>query len=506
MDSDTESYWNASAKVPIFPSISGDVTVDVAVIGAGTTGVTAAYLLKESGVNVALMDRARCAAVDTAATTAHLTYVTDERLHHLVNTFGKDGAKAFWQAGIAAIDKINEISRNEAVDCEFTWVPGYLHSPLEGPDQKQCETLKKDADLAKELGFEAEYLTDVPFVNRCGVRFSNQAKFHPLKYVSSLLQKISGSGSFVFENTEAHEIEEGNPVVVKAGNYKIHCKYVVIATHTPLLGKTSLIKGTLFQTKLALYTSYAIGAKVPAGLIPEALYWDTSNPYNYLRIDQRDKFDYAIFGGEDVKTGQEKNAAQIFKTLQNRLKLFLPQAEIDHHWMGQVVETNDGLPYIGESAENQFIATGFSGNGMTLGTLAAMMARDKFLGRENPWADLFEVKRKKFHGGTWRYLKENSDYPYFMLRDRLGKTARTSLEEIKRGEGAVVLKDGKRVAAYRDMEGKVTMLSPVCTHMGCIVRWNNADKMWDCPCHGSRFTPEGSVHSGPAETPLEKAS
>ena len=258
-------------------------------------------------------------------------------------------------------------------------------------------------------------------------------------------------------------------------------------------------------SKLALYTSYVLGAECRTGTLPEALFWDTSNPYYYLRVDRRAKHDYVIFGGNDCKTGQERDARQVFKQLEKQLRQLLPEAKVHHRWLGQVVETNDGLPFIGENAGQQFIATGFCGNGFTLGTLSALMARDRYLGRQNPWFELFAVNRRKFHGGTWRYLKENLDYPYYLLRDRLRGAEGKSLASLKRGEGKILKLRGKKVAAYRDSAGKVILRSPVCTHLGCIVRWNAADRTWDCPCHGSRFETSGEVLSGPAESPLSPA-
>lgn len=499
----TESYWQSSAHLPEFPSLTNDIDVDVVVVGAGLTGITAAYLLKREGVKVALLDRQHCAQADTGHTTAHLTYVTDERLHKLVKSFGRDAAKSFWEAGIAGIDQINEIIRREAIDAEFKWRPGYLHACSSEPDKKEIELLHKDADLARELGFDAELLSAVPGVNRLGIRFANQAKFHPFKYLGALLKTIPGDGSYVFENTEASQVEN-NPLTVHAGRFKIRCQYLFIATHTPLLGKTGVFKGTLFQSKLALYTSYVLGATLPSGLMPEGLYWDTHDPYYYLRIDHYGNHDYAIFGGADCKTAQEHDPEENFVQLLERLKKIIPLAEVQQRWLGQVVETDDGLPFIGENEKQQFIATGYCGNGFTLGTLAAGMVRDRFLGRKNPWFDLFRVDRKQFHAGTWRYLTENLDYPYYMLRDRLSRVEAGSVNDLKFGEGKIVRQDGRKVAAYRAADGKVTLLSPVCTHMKCIVRWNEVDKTWDCPCHGSRFKPEGEVFSGPAEAPLEK--
>src|SRR6185312_13220355 len=262
------SYWQLTNKLPRFPSLARNLEVDVVIIGAGLTGITAAWSLKREGVKVALIDRQRCAEADTGLTTAHLTYVTDERLRRLVKNFGKDGAKAFWEAGAAAIDQIYEIMKCTGAEAEFKWVPGFLHGRLDGSDKQDRESLEEDAQLARELDFDAEFLAAVPFVNRPGVRFAHQAKFHPYKYLKPMLRAIPGDGSHVFENTYATEVEE-KPLTVHANKFKIRCNYLMIATHTPLLGKTGLLKGTLFQSKLALYTSYVLGAKVAANSLPE---------------------------------------------------------------------------------------------------------------------------------------------------------------------------------------------------------------------------------------------
>ncbi len=501
---DTTPYWMASETLPEFGAIQQDVEVDVAIIGGGLTGITAAYLLKKAGVKVALLERGRCATADTGHTTAHLTMVTDLRLHQVVRKFGKECGRAFWDAGAVAIDQIHNIVQEEKINCEFKWVPGYLHVSLQDRSgANDRESLMRDAELAKELGFEAEFIEVVPYCNRPGVRFANQAKFHPRKYLRALLEKIPGNGSYVFEQSEASEFED-KPLTVKVGDKKVRCQFVFIATHTPLMGNTAMFKATLFQSKLALYTSYVLGARLPAGTVPEALFWDTTEPYYYLRIDRRRDGDYAIFGGEDCKTGQEDDFEAVFARLEGEMKKWLPMAEVQHRWLGQVIETNDGLPFIGETAENQFVATGFCGNGFTLGTLAATMARDRFLQRKNPWEDLLDVHRKKLLGGTWRYLTENIDYPYYLLRDRLATAPAESLDDILPGQGKIISFEKQKVAAFRDVRGELTLLSPVCTHLKCIVKWNGADQTWDCPCHGSRFKATGEVFSGPAESPLKK--
>jgi glycine/D-amino acid oxidase-like deaminating enzyme/nitrite reductase/ring-hydroxylating ferredoxin subunit len=493
--------WIDTAPIQTFPKLDRSIRVDVVVVGAGVTGITTAYLLKKVGSTVALIERERVASIDTGHTTAHLTYVTDVQLQELARNFGKDHAQAAWDTGAAAIDEIERIAEEEAIECEFVRVPGYLHAPVGASSEKEASSLKKEADCAAKLGFDAAYLNSAPYFNLPAVRFANQAKFHPRKYLRSLVAKIPGSGSYVFEKSAADEFDSKKRMVKVNRNW-ISFDRVVMATNNPLVGLASTVGATLLQTKLSLYTSYVLGARVARGTIPEALFWDTRDPYDYLRVDSHQEFDYVVFGGEDHKTGQKKATTKAYVRLLGRLKEFVPGAKIDHRWSGQVICTPDGLPYIGENAEGQFIATGYCGNGITFGTVAAMMAHDWATGRKNPWTDLFAVDRKKIKGAAWNYLRENKDYPYYMIKDRLARPEADSVRELKPGDGMIIGRRGKKVAAFRDANGNIHRLSPVCTHLGCLVRWNPSESTWDCPCHGSRFKPTGEVIAGPAEEPL----
>jgi len=494
-------YWIDSARIQQFPRLQRNISVDVVVVGAGITGITAAYLLKNTGLKVALIERERVASIDTGHTTAHLCYVTDVALRELVRNFGEDHAEAAWDAGAAAIDEIERIVAQEEIACEFTRVPAYVHVRVGGSVKKEAPSLKKEADVAAKLGFDATYLESAPYFNLPAVRFANQAKFHPRKYLRALVEEISGNGSHVFEKSAAAEFDEKKLRVSVNRNW-ISFDRVVMATNNPLVGLASISSATLLQTKLSLYTSYALGARVPSGTVPEALFWDTRDPYDYLRVDRHPRFDYIIYGGEDHKTGQKKRTKKAFVRLWQRLKKIIPEASIDHRWSGQVICTPDGLPYIGQNAERQFIATGYCGNGITFGTIAAMMARDWATGRNNPWTDLFAVDRKKLKGAAWNYIRENKDYPYYMIKDRLARPEADSVGDLKPGNGMIIGSRRKKRAVFRDHDGKLHQLSPVCTHMGCLVRWNPAELTWDCPCHGSRFRPDGQVIAGPAEDPL----
>jgi glycine/D-amino acid oxidase-like deaminating enzyme len=381
---DTTPYWLATAPKKRLAAISKARTVDALVVGGGITGVTTAYLLRKAGMSVALVDRGRIGHVDTGHTTAHPTAVTDLRLHELVENFGPDHARAVWDAGAAAIEQIEEISTREKIGCQFTRVPGYLHAPVAGGAEPDHQKFQEDARLANEFGFEAAYLDSVPHMETPGVRFSDQAKFHPIKYLYALAELLPGASSFVFEESEAQEFDPKKRRA-KVNGYWISYGLVVLATHNPLTGESGVISGMAFQTKLALYTSCAVGARVPRGLVPRASFWDTNDPYQYLRVDRHGDEDYAILGGEDHKTGQVEETESRYRRLETALLRIAPEAIVEYHWSGQVIETNDGLPFIGESSPGQFIATGFSGNGMTFGTLAAMTARDWAAQKKNPW-------------------------------------------------------------------------------------------------------------------------
>jgi glycine/D-amino acid oxidase-like deaminating enzyme/nitrite reductase/ring-hydroxylating ferredoxin subunit len=496
----TTPYWSASATFTRFPKLAQDVVADVVIVGGGVTGLSAAYLLAKAGKRVVVLERDRCAGVDTGHTSAHLTMVTDVRLGELVKRFGRNHAQAVWDAGLAAIAMIDEVVREHAIDAGFEWINGYLHAPPDDDAGHSSEALREDAELASDLGFDAEYVETVPLIDRCGIRFTDQARIQPRAYLAGVANAIVALGGRIYEHSSADEFCD-SPRAVKVAGHTARCEDLVIATHNPLVGLSGLAGATLFQTKLALYTSYVIAGRAPKG-VPDALWWDTDDPYHYLRVEPHRDHDVVIFGGEDHKTGQHDDTEACYRRLEDRVRAIVPRVDLTHRWSGQVIETADGLPYIGRSAEHQYAATGYSGNGLTFGTLAAMMISDAILERSNPWTELFDPNRKALTRGLWDYLKENVDYPYYMIRDRFAGVEAKSLRAVRRGEGKLIERNGAKVAAYRDRNGAVTLRSAICTHMGCAVDWNTAERTWDCPCHGSRFKPNGDVISGPAESPL----
>lgn len=319
--------------------------------------------------------------------------------------------------------------------------------------------------------------------------------------MAGLTRAIKALGVQVFEHSAVEAFTE-QPLGAKANGQTITARYIIVATHTPLAGTTPRGPADWLQTKLALYSTYIVAGRVPKGLVPEGLYWSTASPYAYLRVDHHRDHDLVIYGGEDHKTGQETDTTARYERLGRALTSIIPAVEVTHRWSGQVIETPDGLPFLGETTEHQFVATGFAGNGMTFGTLGAMLAYDKVTGSLNPWRDLFAPDRPILRHTLWDYLRENTDYPYYRMRDRFAGAAARSLRNIRRGHGAIVDIRGEKVAAFRDEDGATTLRSPECTHLGCLVAWNEAERTWDCPCHGSRFKPNGDVLAGPAQSPL----
>jgi len=300
---DTTPIWADHVSIPRFPRLERTLEVDVVVVGGGLMGLTAAYLLSAEGKSVAVLERDRLGHVDTGHTSAHLTMVIDRRLTELASSMGRNHAQAVWDAGLAALARIETIVREEALSCDFAWVPGYLHDA--GPDRSsrpaERRQMEQEAALAGDLGFDASFVDEVPFAGGPGVRFEDQARFHPRKYLAGLARVLDSRGVRLFEHSAAEAFSEG-PRSVKANGHTISCDWIVLATHTPLMGNTGTVRAAAFQTKLALYTSYVVAGRVKKETIPDALFWDTANPYHYLRLDRHRDHDVAIFGGSDHKS------------------------------------------------------------------------------------------------------------------------------------------------------------------------------------------------------------
>lgn len=489
------SPWLIEKRTSSFPKLDSKIEVDVAIIGGGITGLMTAYELTMAGKKVALLEQHQIAEAETGWTTAFVTYVTDTKLAKLHTTFGAEKAALAWKSGRAAIDELERIIKKEKIDCDFMRVPAYVYTM----DEKGLTELHEEEELGKTDGLKMK-IDDksLGFTSIGHLRVENQAKFHPVKFLTALADRLEAKGAHIFENSKALSWEGKDTRIVKTKDGEVHAKYVVIATHIPC-GDPNQI-----SERITAFQTYCVEANIPSGILSEALYWDTQTPYHYFRVDHFPTHDRIILGGEDHKTGQGNDTESHFANLKNYLGKLLPETkyELVRQWEGQVLETIDGLPFIGSLFKNNrlLFATGFSGNGMTYGVLSGMILRDLILEKTNPYANLYRTLR--FTGVT-NYFERGYNFVKEMIKGRLQKDD-SKINDIVAGSGAVVEMDGKKVAVFKTPAGKIIKLSPVCTHLKCIVQWNDAGKTWDCPCHGSRFQKDGAVMNGPANKPLEK--
>lgn len=498
------SIWTATTNQPASSPLDESVRADVCIIGAGIAGLSVAYGLAQEGKSVIVVDDGPIGSGMTERTTAHLsnevddTYVEIERLH------GLEGARIAAESHTAAIARIETIVKNEGIKCDFERLDGYLFSAV-GED---AAFLTQELEAARRAGVMVERLDRAPVTSLAPgpcLRFPRQAQFHPLRYLFGLAEAIQRRGGRIVTGTHVSQVEGGAESRVETDDgRRITADSIVVATNSPVIDRVAM------HTKQAPYTTYVIGALVPAGSVEKALYWDTEDPYHYVRTQRlatgTGAYDCLIIGGEDHKTGQAQDGEARHARLEQWARERFPMIQvIEYRWSGQVMETVDGVAFIGRNpgdAENVYIVTGDSGMGMTHGTIAGVLITDLIMGRPSAWSTLYDPARKTLRAAG-EYTKENinvaAQYGDWMTAGDVG-----SVEDIRNDCGAVIRRGLSKIAVYRDDAGALHERSAVCPHLGCIVQWNNTEQSWDCPCHGSRFDKMGIVINGPANCNLAR--
>jgi glycine/D-amino acid oxidase-like deaminating enzyme/nitrite reductase/ring-hydroxylating ferredoxin subunit len=478
---------------------AGDV--DVIVVGAGITGLSTAYHLLEAGRSVLVIDKGDIGCGETGRSSAHISNALDDHYSVLERIHGAQGARLAASSHRAAIESIASIVEREQIACDFQRVDGYLFAA----HTREHDLLERELAAARRAGVEADLVSGapLPFATGSAVRFKRQAQFQPLAYVRGLADAIRRRGGTIVTGVRVQKVDEGATVRVHCeGGAVLSGRAVVIATNTPVNDLFAM------HTKQAAYRSYVIAVAIAKGSVERALYWDTEEPYHYVRLGGDD--DLLIVGGEDHKVGQSKTPEQSWERLEQWTRARFPQAgETRFRWSGQVWEPVDHMAFIGRNpgrADNVFIATGDSGNGITHGALAGILLTDLIIGRENPWSKLYDPSRLLTQPGTAaHYVRENLNVA-LSYGGHLGgmATQEQESEQLEPGQGMVVRRGVRRVAVYMDEAGRRHECSAVCTHLGGPVQWNRAERSWDCPCHGARFDPMGRVITGPAVKDLER--
>lgn len=496
----TTSFWAATTELPAAPPLTENTRADVCVIGAGLAGLTTAYLLAREGLSVVVLEAGRIGGGETGRTTAHLSNALDDRYYELERLFGQPGAQLAAESHTAAINWIERTTAEEGIDCEFARLDGYLFAPPGG-----ClETLRRELAAAQRAGLrEVEWVSRAPLASfdtgPC-LRFPRQGQFHPLKYLRGLAAACTRAGGRLFAGTRAIEVKGGATAVIRtSGGAVVTAAAVVVATNSPVNDPL------LMHTKQSPYRTYVIAAPVPAGAVTPALYWDTLDPYHYVRLQRAGGGrELLIVGGEDHRTGEEDDGAERFACLAAWTRERFPMIQgIEQQWSGQVLEPVDSLAFIGrkpQDAPNVYLATGDSGHGMTHGTIAGLLLTDLICGRQNRWASLYSPARLALPA-VGDFLREGATVTAHYT-DLVADGDVDSTQAIKPGAGAIIRRGLAKLAAYRDEHGALHTRQAICPHLGCVVAWNSTEQSWDCPCHGSRFDPYGRVLSGPAVSDL----
>ncbi|KQW99601.1 FAD-dependent oxidoreductase [Flavobacterium sp. Root420] len=507
---DNVSFWIDSTQIISCNIPDQDIETEVLIIGGGIAGLTTAYKLLKAGKKIVMVEDGFIGSGETGRTTAHLTCALDDRYYFLEKIFGENAAKLAAESHTEAIDEIEKIVNELNIDCSFKRVNGYLFLH---PTDKE-ENLDKEFHVTQKAGLKTSILKGIPALanaenQRC-LAFANQAQFHILQYLKGLADAITSLGGIIYTEAHAEDITEKG---AKVNGYNFSAQHIVVATNSPVNDVLTM------HTKQHAYRTYVIAGKVPKGELPYSLWWDTgdqkskwvSQPYHYVRLESYDEnYDLLISGGEDHKTGQADeegiSPAERYDRLEAWTRTYFPMLENDltYRWSGQVMEPVDSLGFMGKNPgdNNIYIITGDSGNGMTHTTIGAMIICDSIMGIKNKYEDLYNPSRITLKIAV-DFAKEvcnmASQYVDWITTSDLKNTA-----DLPAGEGGVISSGLKRIAVYRDYDNSLKAFSAVCPHLGCIVNWNSDEKSFDCPCHGSRFSTDGSVINGPAQTDLHK--
>ncbi len=487
------SLWCETTPSTSYPQLTEDIETDVAIVGGGLVGITCALLLKTEGLKITVVDGSTIAMGTTSHSTAKITVQHGIIYDKLITTLGRERAQQYVDANKSAMEFIRKTIKENNIDCSLESQDAYIYSCK----QKYVSQLDKEVSAANSLGIDAEYLTEIPLPLKvlCAERFSNQYQFHPRKYLLSLAEKLSEDGCQIFENTRIMDLNQdgAKTVLITAENKRITAKYVFLASHFPCCDK-----GGMYFTRLYPMRSYVVAVALDEPY-PGGMYITAETPGLSIRHQLLEGGDAILFGGESHQTGQGKDTREHYQKLLKYAEDHFTVKQVLYHWSTQDYDTPDSLPYAGHltsSTPNIFMASGFHKWGFTNGTASAMIIRDLIIKGKSPWEDAYNPQRFTPAASSATFIQENLDVAKNLVKGKLESADKSP--EILPGEARIIDVEGKRAGAYRDEKGILHVVDTTCTHLGCELNWNAAEKTWDCPCHGSRFSYDGKIVEGPA--------
>jgi glycine/D-amino acid oxidase-like deaminating enzyme/nitrite reductase/ring-hydroxylating ferredoxin subunit len=490
------SIWSATSSSTAYPPLTADLRVDAAVVGGGITGLTTALLLLRQGLSVAIVEGDRIASSTTGYTTAKLSSLHGLSYATIADKHGEEAARLYGEANQVAIEAVVAFARDNNIACNLTRMPAFTYAESE----EMADAVRGEAAIAGRLGLPASLVTDtgLPFPVLAAVRFENQAMFHPRRYCLGLAEVFAKQGGRLFERTSVHSIEPGDPHTLATAGGSVKATHVVQATQLPLYDP--------FGFFTANVASQSYGMAVRSDKAPPGMYLSAETPARSIRpfVDGDNR--YLIIGGEGHRVAREADTTERYRALDAWARQTFGTPEPAFSWSAHDYLPSDGLPYIGRltpEVDGLWMATGFKKWGLTNGTVAALILSDLIAGRANPWGSTFDSMRLKPKSSANKLLQRQADLAARSAGPPVTGTLPAEIGEVTAGSGKVFKSGTEKVAVYRDGEGAMHTFSAVCTHMGCEVAFNRAERTWDCPCHGSRFNMDGTVIHGPAVNDLK---
>lgn len=494
------SYWIESTKniEKEYPKLKGNIETDVCIIGGGLTGISAAYELAKCGVKVIVLEKDKIGKSTTGNTTGKITSQHGLFYEYLVQSEGIEFAKKYLEANENAIENIKNIINFEQIECDFEYQDSYVYTQ----NQEKIKKIEKEVQVLKDLKFDCEFVnkTELPFEILGAIKFKNQAQFNVRKYLIGLANCIENNGGIIFENSKVYDLKKDSD------NYLTYCndicvksKYVIIASHYPIINSPGFYFLKMYQSM-----SYAIAIETNRNII-HGMYINSELPTKSIRNIKDGNKRLVLIAGSDHKTGAKIDLSDAYKNLEKIAKRMYPDCIVKYKWHTEDCITLDKIPYIGEFSKfmpNVYVATGYKKWGITTSNIAANIIKDKILNKHNKYEQIFKATRMepiKNIKEVESMLKETANS---LVINKI-KIPNDKISDINKEDAKIIEIDGRKVGIYKDKQGELYAVKPICSHLGCELSFNNLAKTWDCPCHGSRFDYKGNSIYSPSINNLE---